>query len=72
MKYLQRLKEAREKKGLSQKEIATILKTTQEQYSRYERGERALPITHYITLAKFYNVSIDYLVGLKEKADKQA
>lgn len=43
--------------------IARLLKTTQPQYSRYETGERELPIRHLVTLADFYNVSADYILG---------
>lgn len=59
-----RLKDLREDKDLFQDDIAKILKTTQAQYSRYENGMRYMPIYHLETLAKFYNTSIDYIVGL--------
>lgn len=59
-----RLKDLREDKDLFQDDIAKILKTTQGQYSRYENGLRYMPIYHLETLAKFYNTSIDYIVGL--------
>lgn len=64
MKYYNRLKDMREDNDKSQKEIAELLGTTQPQYSRYELGERELPMHHFITLAKYYNVSLDYLAGL--------
>lgn len=59
-----RLKDLREDKDLYQEDIAKILKTTQSQYSRYESGLRYIPIYHLETLARFYNTSIDYIVGL--------
>lgn len=59
-----RLKDLREDKDLLQKDIADLLNTTREQYSRYETGVRYTPIYHLETLAKFYNTSIDYIVGL--------
>ena len=62
----QRIRDTREDKDLRQEDIAKILNTTQQQYARYERGEREIPIHHLITLSKFYKVSIDYLVGLTE------
>lgn len=65
--YFKRLKDLREDKDLKQEDIASILKIKQEQYSRYERGVRTIPIEHLITLSKFYNVSIDYIVGIKEE-----
>ena len=63
MKYYQRLRDLREDHEITQKEIAQLLKTTQPQYARYETGERELPMHHFRTLAKYYNVSLDYLVG---------
>lgn len=63
MYYLQRLKDLREDKDLQQSDIAKLLHTTQPQYSRYETGERELPIRHLVTLADFYNVSADYILG---------
>ena len=64
--YYQRLKDLREDNDLTQKEVAQILRTTQPQYARYEMGERELPMHHFITLAKHYNVSLDYLAGLTD------
>jgi len=67
MKYCyQRLKDLREDRAivLKQEEIAKLLGTTQQTYSIWERGEREIPFHHAITLAKFYNVSLDYLAGL--------
>lgn len=59
-----RFKDLREDKDLRQEDIAKILQTTQTQYSRWERGAQEMPLHHAITLAKFYRVSLDYLVGL--------
>ena len=64
MKYYQRLRDMREDHDMKQIEIAKLLNTTQPQYARYESGERELPMHHFITLAKYYNVSLDYLSGL--------
>lgn len=63
MKY-QRLIDLREDADLKQITIAQLLKTSQTQYSRWERGEREIPFHHVITLAKFYKCSIDYIAGL--------
>lgn len=60
----QRLKDLREDKDLYQEEIAKLLETTQQQYSRWERGAQEIPLHHAIQLAKFYKVSMDYLTGL--------
>lgn len=64
MNCYQRLCDLREDHDKSQSEIAKLLKTTQQQYHRYETGLRELPMHHFITLAKYYNVSLDYLAGL--------
>ena len=48
-------------------EIADILGTSQTMYARYERGANELPIHHLIVLCKYYNVSADYVLGLKDK-----
>ena len=60
----QRLRDLREDGDLTQKAVATILEITTQQYSLYERGERENPFHHVNTLAKYYNVSIDYIAGL--------
>ena len=60
---LERLKEIREDRDYFQKDIADILNITQVQYSRYETGTRLIPIDKLNILAKFYNTSLDYLVG---------
>ncbi|MBE6702544.1 MAG: helix-turn-helix transcriptional regulator [Ruminococcaceae bacterium] len=66
MQYYQRLRDLREDHNLLQKDVALLLKTTQPQYTRYETGERELPMHHFITLAKYYNISLDYLAGLTD------
>lgn len=60
---ISRLKDLREDMDLKQKQIADIIKTTQQQYSKYEIGERLIPIDKLIILANYYNVSLDYIVG---------
>lgn len=58
-----RIREVREDKDLSQTDIAKILNTSQQQYSKYELGLRSIPIEKLDKLADYYNTSIDYLVG---------
>lgn len=64
MKYYQRLRDVREDHDLTQAEVASILGMLQTNYSRYERGVLELPMHHFTTLARLYNVSLDYLAGL--------
>ena len=61
---LNRLGDIRKDRDLSQKDIAKLLGTSQVQYSRYEMGIRLLPIDKLVMLAKYYNVSTDYLLSL--------
>lgn len=61
--YSQRIKDLREDKKKTQKEIAEILNTTQSYYAQYENGHRLLPLEHLITLCKYYNISPEYVLG---------
>ena len=63
--YWEILRELREDRDLRQAEIAAVLGTTQQVYSRYENGVNELPIRHLITLCRYYRVSADYALGLK-------
>ena len=67
MHYYQRLRDLREDEDRKQWEIAEILGISKQHYSQYERGERELPMHHFITLAKYYNTSLDYMAGLTNK-----
>lgn len=62
-----RIRDLREEHDLNQTQIAEILKTTQTQYSRWERGAQEIPLHHFITLAKYYKVSLDYLARLTNR-----
>lgn len=64
MFYYQRLRDLREDADRTQADIAELLNTAREQYHKYETGKQEMPMHHFITLAKFYNVSLDYLAGL--------
>ncbi|WP_172625436.1 helix-turn-helix transcriptional regulator [Desulfitobacterium sp. LBE] len=61
-----RMRDIREDHDLTQQQVAKYLRCDQSLYSKYERGERDVPLNVMIKLAKFYNTSIDYLVGLTE------
>ena len=67
MHIYQRIKDIREDRDKSQTEIAEILGMKQQQYARYEIGAQEIPVHHLVALAKYYNVSVDYLVGLSDK-----
>ena len=62
--YMQlRIRDVREDRDLTQKQLADILMCDQSLYSKYERGERPLPIEFADKLADYYGVSVDYLLG---------
>lgn len=63
--YYQILRELREDQDLTQNQIAQLLGTTQQVYSRYELGINEMPVRHLRTLCQFYAVSADYVLGLE-------
>ena len=69
MKY-QRIEDLRIDHDKTQKEIAEFLGCQREVYRRYEQGLRSIPIDFLIKLSGYYNVSIDYLVGLTDVKKK--
>lgn len=58
-----RIRDLREDRDLNQTEIAKLLGMSQTGYSKYETGENDIPTAILIKLARFYNTSIDYLLG---------
>lgn len=68
--YRIRMRGLREDHDLTQQEIAVVLETSQTMYARYERGANEMPIRHLITLAKYYDVSTDYFLGLTNKKER--
>ena len=62
-----RIKDLREDRDLTQREIADYLHIKQNTYSQYENGQRQLPISVLIALAKFYQTSTDYILGLTDE-----
>ena len=64
MDYMIRIRNLREDSDKTQREIAEILETSQTMYARYERGANEMPLRHLLRLAKYYNVSMDYLCGI--------
>lgn len=59
-----RIRDLREDRDLKQRELAEVLNCSQRVYSNYELGQRDIPTDILIRLSEFYNVSVDYLLGL--------
>lgn len=66
----QRLKDLREDHDQKQEDIASVLGITRQQYQLYESGKREMPMHLFLILAKYYNVSLDYLAGLVDTPKK--
>ena len=69
MKMKLRIRDMREDNDLTQQKIADVLLCDQSLYSKYERGEREIPLALLIKLADFYNTSLDYLAGRTNNPD---
>lgn len=61
-----RIRDLREDNNLTQAEVAKHLHIKQNTYSLYENGQRQIPLTCLIALAKFYKTSTDYILGLTD------
>ena len=70
MNYYERLKDMREDNDLTQNDIAELLKTTRQQVSKWENGTQMMGVDKYIILARYYNISADYLLGLTDTPRK--
>ena len=66
MKAYKRIRDMREDKDLTQTQLAKEINVSQRTYSYYENGERTIPPEVLIALAKFYNVSVDYILELSD------
>ena len=64
MKINERIRAMREDNDMLQKDIAGVLDMTQQQYSLYESGKRAIPAEAIAKLCKYYDVTADYILGL--------
>jgi transcriptional regulator with XRE-family HTH domain len=60
----ERIRELREDRDFTQVEIAKVINVVQRTYSDYEIGKTRIPIDRLIVLARFYNVSMDYICGI--------
>jgi len=63
---MNRIRALREDKDLSQSQVAKIIKTTQQQYSKIETGKADISSEKLVLLSKFYKVSVDYILGLSD------
>ena len=68
MDYRTRIKEVREDRDLTQKQIGQIINKSQQGYNHIEAGRAKLKINDLIALCKYYNLSADYLIGLSNTA----
>ena len=62
-KYYSRLKDLREDHDLTQAQVAEVIGTSQQHYGKYETGKIVIPFDRVVALAKYYNVSLDYIAG---------
>lgn len=65
--YMEILRELREDRDYTQAQIAAVLETTQQVYSRYEKGVNEMPVRHLRKLCEFYRVSADYVLSLPDR-----
>ena len=70
MQFYKRLRDTREDADKKQEDIAMLLGITRQQYQLYESGKREMPMHHFVALAKYYNISLDYLAGLTDTPKK--
>lgn len=65
-----RIRDLREDSDMTQTQVAKMLGMSQTGYSKYETGENDIPTDVLIKLSKFYNTSIDYLLGQTDRRDR--
>ena len=67
MNYRMRMRNLREDRDLTQKEVGKVINKSQQGYSHIEEGSAELKIDDLILLCRFYGVSADYFIGMSEK-----
>ena len=70
--YFKRIGELRIDKDKTQQEIADMLLCNRQVYARYERGLREIPVSMLVKIAKYYNVSVDYILELTDIPNKKS
>lgn len=68
--YFQRLSDLRKEHNLTQQDLANLLHCQREVYRRYEKGVHDIPTSSAIKLARYYNVSLDFLLGETDKRER--
>lgn len=63
VKYNERIREIREDRSLTQQKVADLLHIGQRTYADYESGKTRIPVDSLLILAKYYDVSLDYITG---------
>lgn len=71
MTYYQRIKQAREMKGMTQKEMAKYFNTTAQQIGKYESGAQDMTVTRFSIMCRILGVSSDYILGLTPTSQPQ-
>ena len=66
MKYNERIRDIREDHFLTQQKVADLLHVGQRTYADYESGKTRIPVDSLLILARFYNVSMDYITGASD------
>ncbi len=64
MQHYHRIRDLREDKDLTQEQLCKLLYMHKTTYTNYEQGKHTVPLDFAVTLAEFYNVSLDYIAGL--------
>ncbi len=67
MKYNERIRELREDSLMTQQKVADLLNVGQRTYADYESGKTRIPVDSLMILAKYYDVSLDYITGASNK-----
>ncbi len=67
----ERIRQCRLRKGLTQREVANAIYVAPNTYSRYESGDRKIDIKTIVQLAKFFNTTTDYLLGMPDSSENK-
>lgn len=67
MLYIERIRQFRQENNITQAQVANALGMSQQQYFKYEKGVNEMPVRYVVAFCKHYDVSADWLLGLKEE-----